>query len=301
LGRRILSDALHHRQGIVKNEQGSSYLTRRMRRVRKLAEPSRVHVGTWNVGFLTSKLREVDDTMIRRRVNILCVHETKWKGQKAKEVEDTGFKLWYTGNTSTKNGVGIVLDKSLKDGVVDIKRQGDKIILVKLLVGDLVFNVISSYAPQIFLNESVKMQFCEELNALVSSVSISEKLFIGGDLNGHVGSTRVGFEGVHRGFGYGSRNQEGEGILNFALAYDLIVGNTLFRKRISHLVTFNSGQHCSQIDFILARREDRHACLDCKVIPEECVISQHKLVVADFRFRVCLQRSKRVQAPRTKW
>jgi hypothetical protein len=96
-------------------------------------------------------------------------------------------------------------------------------------------------------------------------------------------------------------NQEGEGILNFAIAYDLIVANTLFRKRVSHLVTFSSGQHYSQIDFILTRREDRHACLDCKVIPGECVVPQHKLVVADFCFRVRLQRSKRVQAPWTKW
>jgi exonuclease III len=95
--------------------------------------------------------------MIRRRVNILCVQE-----QKAKEVEDTSFKLWYIGNTSTKNGVGIMLDKSLKDEVVDIKRQGDMIILVKLLVGDLVFNVISAYTSQIGLNESVKIQFWEE-------------------------------------------------------------------------------------------------------------------------------------------
>jgi hypothetical protein len=185
-------------------------------------------------------------------------------------VEDTGFKLWYIGNTSTKNGVGIVLDKSLKDGVVDIKRQGDMIILVKLLVEDLVFNVLSAYAPQMGINESVKMQFWEELNVLVSSVPISEKLFIGGDLNGYVGSTKVGFKGVHEGFGYGSRNQEGKCILNFALAYDLIVANTLFTKRVSHLVTFSSGQHYSQINFILARREDRHACLDYKVIPGEC-------------------------------
>jgi exonuclease III len=148
-----------------------------MRRIRKLAEP-RVCVGTWNVESLTGKLREVVDTMIRRHVNILCVQETKWKGQKAKEVEDTSFRLWYTGNTSTKNDIGIVLDKSLKDGVVDIKRQGDMIILVKLLVGDLVFNVISAYATQIGFNESVKMQFWEELDALVSSVHISEKLFI---------------------------------------------------------------------------------------------------------------------------
>jgi hypothetical protein len=49
-----------------------------------------------------------------------------------------------------------VLDKNLKDGVVDIKRQGDMIILVKLLVEDLVFNVISAYATQIGLNESIK-------------------------------------------------------------------------------------------------------------------------------------------------
>jgi exonuclease III len=127
-------------------------------------------------------------------VNIFCVQEMKWKVQKAKEVEDTGFKLWYTGNTSTKNDVGIVLDKSLKDGVVDIKCQRDMIILVKLVVGDLIFNVISAYMPQIDLNESVKMQFWEELDVLVSSLPISEKLFIGGDLNEHVGSTRVGFD-----------------------------------------------------------------------------------------------------------
>jgi hypothetical protein len=101
-GRRILSDVLHYRLGVVKNEQGYSHLTRRMRRVRKLVEPSRVRVGTWNVRSLTGKLREVVDTMIRRCVNILCVQEMKWMGQKVKEVEDTGFKLWYTVNMSVR-------------------------------------------------------------------------------------------------------------------------------------------------------------------------------------------------------
>jgi hypothetical protein len=76
-----------------------------------------------------------------------------------KEVQDTGFKLWYTGTTTNKNRVDIILNKSLKDGVVDIKRQGDRIILVKLLIGYLIFNVISAYAPQIGLNESIKRQF----------------------------------------------------------------------------------------------------------------------------------------------
>jgi hypothetical protein len=42
--------------------------------------------------------------------------------------------------------------------VVDIKRQRDMIVLVKLIIGDLVFKVISAYAPQIGLNENIKRQ-----------------------------------------------------------------------------------------------------------------------------------------------
>jgi hypothetical protein len=136
-----------------------------------------------------------------------------------------------------------VIDRSLEDGVVDVRRQGDRIILVRLVVRDSALNVISAYAPQVGLSESTKRQFWEDLDSMVSTVSINEKLFIGGDLNGHVGATNVGFERVHGGFGYGSRNQEGEDVLNFTLAYDLLIANTFFRKRESHLVTFRSGQH----------------------------------------------------------
>ncbi|KAG2574523.1 hypothetical protein PVAP13_7KG336600 [Panicum virgatum] len=210
LGRSPLSDTLHRNPGvgvsyhglgtmIMKNEQGSSHFPRRVRRVRKLAEPIRIRIGSWNVGSLTVKLRELVD-------------ETKWKGQKTKEVEDTGFKLWYTGATLGRNGVGILIDRSLKDGVVEVRRQGDRIILIRLVVGDSVLNVISAYAPQVGLSESTKMQFWEDLDIMVSTVSTSEKLFIGGDLNGHVGATNVGFERVHGGFGYGSRSQEGEDV-----------------------------------------------------------------------------------------
>ena len=66
-------------------------------------------------------------------------------------------------------------------------------------------------------------------------------------------------------------------------------------------MTFRSEQHSSQINFILARREDRCDCLDCKVIPRECVVPQYKLVVADFRLRVRVHRDKRAKIAKTKW
>ena len=66
---------------------------------------------------------------------------------------------------------------------------------------------------------------------MVRAIPSSEKLFIGGDRNGHVGTSSAGFEVVHGGFGYGSRNQEGEKVLDFVIAFDLMIANTFFRKR----------------------------------------------------------------------
>ena len=37
------------------------------------------------------------------------------------------------------------------------------------------------------------------------------------------------------------------------------------------------------------------------MIPGECVVPQHKLVVADFRFWVRVHRDKRAKIVRTKW
>jgi hypothetical protein len=38
---------------------------------------------------------------------------------------------------------------------------------------------------------------------------------------------------VHVGFGYGSRNREGEKVLKFEVAFDMFIANTFFRKIIS--------------------------------------------------------------------
>ena len=74
-----------------------------------------------------------------------------------------------------------------------------------------------------------------------------------------------------------------------------MIANTFFRKRESHLVTFSTGQHSSQIDFVLTGRKDKRAFLGCKVIPGERVVSQHKLLVEDFCFQVRARRDKQAK------
>ena len=66
----------------------------------------------------------------------------------------------------------------------------------------------------------------------MQEIPIREKLIIRGDLNGHVRTSRYGFDSVNGGFGFGERNEPGYSILDFALSYDFIL-NTWFRKRVS--------------------------------------------------------------------
>ena len=45
-----------------------------------------VRVGALNVGTVTGKGRELADMMDRRKVDTLCMQETKWKGSKARNI-----------------------------------------------------------------------------------------------------------------------------------------------------------------------------------------------------------------------
>ena len=67
-----------------------------------------------------------------------------------------------------------------------------------------------------------------------------EKLIVAGDMNGHVGEQGDGFQGVHGGHGFGTRNIEGEMLLEFADSMDMLLANTFFRKCDSKLITYKS-------------------------------------------------------------
>ena len=87
--------------------------------------------------------------------------------------------------------------------VVDVRRKGDRILLIKLILGDKAVNVISAYAVQIGLDDASKRQFRDNLDVVMQGIPIEEKIFIGGDFNGHVGNSRSGFENIHGGYGFG--------------------------------------------------------------------------------------------------
>ncbi|XP_071712410.1 uncharacterized protein [Rutidosis leptorrhynchoides] len=259
----------------------------------------RIRVGSWNVGSLTSKSRELVETLLKSKVDILCVQETRWKGEEAVDIGD--YKLWFSGSRVARNGVGIFIGPRHKDNIVGVGRCSDRIMSVRLVIQEESYMVICAYAPHAGLGEEEKSRFWESLDEVVRSCPADHRLLIGGDLNGHIGTISDGYAGVHGGFGYGVRNEEGRSILEFAVAHDLVVANSFFRKTEAHLATFHSGGHSTQIDYLLLRKGDLRTCRDCKALTTWTCSTQHRLLVMDLVPQRRVTRRGRPTQPRILW
>ena len=109
--------------------------------------------------------------------------------------------------------------------MISVDRTSSRQMSLRLLIGWKILYILSSYAPQAGLSESEKDTFFFNLLNCISIVPTEEMLLVCGDLNGHVGKTSSGFEGVHGGHGCGVRNPEGTRILELCAAADLVIPN----------------------------------------------------------------------------
>ncbi|KAK3564490.1 hypothetical protein QTP86_022780 [Hemibagrus guttatus] len=196
-----------------------------------------LRIGTLNVGTMTGKGRELADMMERRKVDILCVQETRWKGSKTRSI---GFKLFYYGVDSKRNGVGVVLKEEFVRNVLEVKRVSDRVMSLKLEIEGVMLNVISGYAPQVGCELEEKEKFWSELDEVMESIPTGERVVIGADFNGHVSEGNRGDEEVMGKFGVKERNLEGQMVVDFAKRMDMAVVNTYFQKREEHRVTYKS-------------------------------------------------------------
>ncbi|KAK3507185.1 hypothetical protein QTP70_009526 [Hemibagrus guttatus] len=245
------------------------------------------------------KGRELADVMERRKVDILCVQETRWKGSKARSI-GAGFKLFYYGVDSKRNGVGVVLKEEFVRNVLEVKRVSDRVMSLKLEIEGVMLNVVSGYAPQVGCELEEKERFWSELDEVMESIPTGERVVIGADFNGHVGEGNTGDEEVMGKFGVKERNLEGQMVVDFAKRMDMGVVNTYFQKREEHRVTYKSGGRSTQVDYILCRRGNLKEISDCKVVVGESVARQHRMVVCRMTLMVCKKKRSEIEK-KTKW
>ena len=247
--------------------------------------PQKLRVATLNVGTMKGRASEVVETVSRRGVDLCCLQETRYKGNTPFFItgKDSRYKCFPSSNSKGTGGVCILLAEKWVDKVYEVQRISDRILLLKMIVGSFVHSFLCLYAPQVGLSAAEKDRFYDQLQTVAAKIPQSEVLIPCGDWNGHVGAAAAGFEEVHGGHGWGVRNAEGERVLEFAVANDLIVCNTWFMKRASHRITYQSGDSSTQVDYIMYRKSLRRHVVNAKVIPGEEAATQHKLLVCDIK------------------
>ncbi|XP_076907295.1 uncharacterized protein LOC143563687 [Bidens hawaiensis] len=142
-------------------------------------------------------------------------------------------------------------------GTRGLMRHNDRIMMLRLVLREVVVAVVCAYAPHAELGDQEKREFWECLDAIVRDILRDERICIGGDFNGHIGKNNDGFQSVQGGFSFGDMNDTGVDLLDFAVAHELGIINSFFKKRESHLITFSSGGRNTQIDYLLMRQGDR--------------------------------------------
>ena len=116
---------------------------------KKENEKGKLRIGTWNVRSLLKeeKLENLRREMIKNRLDMIGVSETRWEGQGEENCD--GAKLFYSGKKRGKNGVGLLVSKELSRCVTKEIYGCDRVIALKLKALPKDILVIEVYMPTI--------------------------------------------------------------------------------------------------------------------------------------------------------
>ncbi|VDL85450.1 unnamed protein product [Nippostrongylus brasiliensis] len=225
---------------------------------RKCKNNVKTRVATLNVGTLTGRSSELAAALEHRRIDLCALQETRWSGSKLRVI-GRGFEVLYFGSPKTTNGVGIAVSERFRYSISEVKRFSDRLMKIMVITRNERLHFLTAYAPQTGCSEQVKEEFWTLLHGKTAEVPQEEMIVVTGDVNGHR-------------------------ILECACSHDLVITNTTFRKRPSHLISFYSGNSKSQIDYVLVRRRDAKLVSDAKVVPYETVATQRRPLICTMEF-----------------
>lgn len=69
-------------------------------------------------------------------------------------------------------------------------RLSERIIIVKIVLENIIINVVSTYALQVALDKMSKEQHWEELNLTIVGLAKNEKLIVEADFKAHIGTEK---------------------------------------------------------------------------------------------------------------
>ena len=238
-------------------------------------------------------------------IDILAIQETKCTQFSDEKLPTKNRLILFDQKDSYHGGLGFVISEKICPFVEKWKSLSDRVAYldVKLPARNGSFTncrFVNVYCPhsKITSKSPHKLkQFYDQVNT-ATNVPARWELFILGDFNSKLGKRT--YEDVDCGFGRymgrygnGTRNDNGESLLNFIIDNDLFATNTSFKHKSRHVTTYtgwtkdwSAGRRSaktkpfySQIDYILCRTRSKVMLQDARSFAGTIVDSDHKVVV----------------------
>lgn len=218
--------------------------------------------------------------MEKHQIDICGLSETKKKGKGT-----TAFGryiLIYSGKGKqdrAHSGVGILIHEKFTQCIENIEYVDDRILNVSLKINNIVYNLISTYAPDISKPREESEHFYEKLQDTVNELGNKDRIIIFGDLNARIGNDEIA--NVKQRFNEPDKNENGELLIDFCARNELRINNTYFPHKDQHKYTFNNtrGQR-SMIDFVITNREiTPEQVLDVRALTSANLGTDHNLIL----------------------
>jgi exonuclease III len=239
--------------------------------------------------FDTGKLAQVTSEMRAYKLHILGVSECRWTGFGEIKTRE-GETVLYSGRDDNRHqaGVAIILKKGVQKTLIEWKPVNERLMRARFKGRHGKLTVLQCYAPTNEAEEEEKEQFYSTLQREAEATPSHDILVIMGDLNAKVGAGNEGHDQAVGTHGCGTRNDNGERLVNFCTINNLVIGGTLFTHQNIHKLTWMSpnGRDQNQIDHIMISKRWRGSLLDVKARRGADVGSDHHLVIAKVRVKL---------------
>ena len=98
---------------------------------------------------LTSRVGELVETLADRKIDVACIQETQWGGSGFRLFGTIGkrYKLFWMRTNVTTGDTGIFVAEKWEDSVVRVERHSEKVLVLKMGLGNCLLNVLTVYAP----------------------------------------------------------------------------------------------------------------------------------------------------------
>jgi len=265
-----------------------------------------LNVGSWNVRGLSKPHKQslLSKDCLRYQLDVVCLQETKCTVRSDQRLSKYRLIIMQQVN-SYHGGLGFIISPKVLPWIKSYMYISDRVAYLDLQIpsqngGEVNYRIINAYGPtepRATADPPLATTFYRDLKRAYDVPSRYE-VYFGGDFNAKVGklteeelasdvSRHVGRYAV------GTRNSNGERLVNFLAECDLFACNTAFQHPSRHITTrtgwlkdrASSKPHAtkpvySQIDYILCRTRSKRIIQNARSYAGASLKSDHKIVVA---------------------